>query len=831
MDFVETVEEFTRKGRQMNAEEVVRKLMYSRRPAHDQQRALLGQVNIARNRRNTTWLKKAAKEAEVLQFASSEWISENMYRIVSKRSSEASASSKHCTTDIRLKTEPTLERRVEDAATGDAEDAEKLIKDIEQHLLETSMPELDYRDELALDEQEPAVSGPVSDLTTKEVKKGTRQQLPKELQKPASSGSGDSRRPIHSRERVKRRSPRKGRKTSTESVSEAPTQKAAGQAPQVPADSGPECEYVRQFRRVAEQTGVVDAQSSKVPLKAMKKRVYTERSRSNCPLSWCTGDFRYPSAHAFVYYLPTGVDRDSTGREADKRRAEFVRYLAAWASGRKDAAPGCLLEFMARERLEKGNEDKQCGTWVCDVVKKVSKRLGIVAPNRLTLSPINSPVLVFHWALLLQVLRRMSRQEYNELQRRFSDPTRGQKLDQHLAPEDPVVQEEEQHPVLQDDEDLFEMLVVDEVGEEPLVASDLTICVTDEREVKLSSNASDVPKAKELMAVCSAQSEEAAIPGEETISGESMEIEACSTGIQVPGIVVEADSDGESRLVNPSRRNYIREGAVDSHFHLDRLCLKLGESEYDFSKVLSRLTPYAVEHRVCIGGAVANFCDPVNYPSVDEISSLRTQGVETSIGLHPKHAAHVSSRVLSGFQGLVGLPEVCAFGEVGLDHTVPAEEWATQHDVLYQVLQFLEPRHVLVLHCRSKVARETSELIASLIYQCAGVVPRDQKIHPHCFTGTVGDVNRWVQRFPNVCFGFTAMVGSFNEEQKEALRMLPSERLLLETDAPYFPLHGYSLSSPTFLGMTAQLVADIRGVTKADILTVTAQNAHRMYWS
>jgi hypothetical protein len=48
----------------------------------------------------------------------------------------------------------------------------------------------------------------------------------------------------------------------------------------------------------------------------------------------------------------------------------------------------------------------------------------------------------------------------------FSYPTRGPKLDQHLGPEDPVVQEEEQHPVLQDDEDLSEMLVVDKVGED-----------------------------------------------------------------------------------------------------------------------------------------------------------------------------------------------------------------------------------------------------------------------------------------------------------------------------------------------------------------------------
>ena len=54
---------------------MVKKLMLSGRPAVDQQRALLRQVGLARRRENTEWLKRAAREVEVLQFASSEWIS------------------------------------------------------------------------------------------------------------------------------------------------------------------------------------------------------------------------------------------------------------------------------------------------------------------------------------------------------------------------------------------------------------------------------------------------------------------------------------------------------------------------------------------------------------------------------------------------------------------------------------------------------------------------------------------------------------------------------------------------------------------------------------
>ena len=106
---------------------------------------------------------------------------------------------------------------------------------------------------------------------------------------------------------------------------------------------------------------------------------------------------------------------------------------------------------------------------------------------------------------------------------------------------------------------------------------------------------------------------------------------------------------------------------------MDRLCFKLGLSEYNFDQVLETMVPYSVEDHVTEG---------VNYPSLDQISYLRKQGVESSIGLHPKHASQVGSSVISKFHRLVGLSEVCDFGEVGLDHTVPYEEWAIQHDVL-----------------------------------------------------------------------------------------------------------------------------------------------------
>ncbi|KAH3690041.1 hypothetical protein DPMN_191788 [Dreissena polymorpha] len=51
----------------------------------------------------------------------------------------------------------------------------------------------------------------------------------------------------------------------------------------------------------------------------------------------------------------------------------------------------------------------------------------------------------------------------------------------------------------------------------------------------------------------------------------------------------------------------------------------------------------------------------------------------------------------------------------------------------------------------------------------------------------------------------------FSEGSKMALRRIDGGRLLLESDAPYFPAAGEELSSPSFIGVTAREVAKIRG--------------------
>ncbi|KAK3092520.1 hypothetical protein FSP39_003912 [Pinctada imbricata] len=111
------------------------------------------------------------------------------------------------------------------------------------------------------------------------------------------------------------------------------------------------------------------------------------------------------------------------------------------------------------------------------------------------------------------------------------------------------------------------------------------------------------------------------------------------------------------------------------------------------------------------------------------------------------------------------------------------------------------------------------------------VCRREQKIHVHCFTGLSQVVNDWLSDFPNTFFGVTAAVRRFDEEQKSGLRAIPRNRLLLETDAPYFPVGNVPYSTPAYLGDTAAFVAVYLNIGPCDLMQLTLRNAMTLYGS
>ena len=66
-------------------------------------------------------------------------------------------------------------------------------------------------------------------------------------------------------------------------------------------------------------------------------------------------------------------------------------------------------------------------------------------------------------------------------------------------------------------------------------------------------------------------------------------------------------------------------------------------------------------------------------------------------------------------------------------------------------------------------------------------IKSSHKIHLHCFTGSWEIAKKYLKSFPNLCIGVTALIThDYSSNVTELVRNIPIERLLLETDSPFF---------------------------------------------
>ena len=269
--------------------------------------------------------------------------------------------------------------------------------------------------------------------------------------------------------------------------------------------------------------------------------------------------------------------------------------------------------------------------------------------------------------------------------------------------------------------------------------------------------------------------------------------------------------------------------AVDSHFHLDRLGADAGFGHLPIHEALDS-SGVEEQKRVNLVAVVANFCDPDTFPTDKRLAEFPPEVIVTA-GVHPKHArrsSHYIQEAVSKLQHLLRNPRVVAVGECGLDHSVPDKDWPAQNKLLKLILPYIEPHHVVVIHCRGITGDDGLEAYC-LLRHLLGQLPQTQRFHLHSFMGNPMTVTAWMKAFPNTWFSFNRSVQNFNPEQIEALVSLDGDRILLETDAPYFRRGREKYSMPNQLYDVAEMVASHRGVDVGKILTDTKCNALALY--
>ncbi|XP_078320250.1 LOW QUALITY PROTEIN: 3'-5' RNA nuclease TATDN2-like [Crassostrea virginica] len=192
--------------------------------------------------------------------------------------------------------------------------------------------------------------------------------------------------------------------------------------------------------------------------------------------------------------------------------------------------------------------------------------------------------------------------------------------------------------------------------------------------------------------------------------------------------------------------------------------------------------------QVDVVGGILVYSKPRSYP---EVNFTIQSSWKVAICVHSEHYDTLTVKKKTMIlQQLLDHPKVVALGDCGLDRTINPSKWCRQEEVFVRLLKLLRIEQPPVLHFRgTKGDLYSSDVHGRYLMLMEDVCDPLQKIHVHCFMGRSDVVRTWLRKFPNTYFGVTVAVRVFDQKQLEGLQAILLNKLLLETDAPYFPLY------------------------------------------
>ena len=240
----------------------------------------------------------------------------------------------------------------------------------------------------------------------------------------------------------------------------------------------------------------------------------------------------------------------------------------------------------------------------------------------------------------------------------------------------------------------------------------------------------------------------------------------------------------------------------DSHTHLNA-----EQFENDIPETVQRAQELGVTEMAVVG---------FDTPTIEKSLELNQQyeGVYSIIGWHPTEADLIQK---------LTLPKVVALGEIGLDYHWMEDPKEVQDRVFRRQIAIAKEMNLPIsIHTREALEDTYKILKEEDIRDIGGIM--------HSFSGS----GEWAKRFLDLGMhvSFSGVV-SFKKalDVQEAATVVPMDKLLVETDAPYLapmPYRG-KRNEPGYTRYVVEKIAELRNLPWEEVARQTTENAHRLF--
>ncbi|MBO5395078.1 MAG: TatD family hydrolase [Clostridia bacterium] len=195
--------------------------------------------------------------------------------------------------------------------------------------------------------------------------------------------------------------------------------------------------------------------------------------------------------------------------------------------------------------------------------------------------------------------------------------------------------------------------------------------------------------------------------------------------------------------------------------------------------------------------------------------------VYASVGFYPENCMEFDCEAL---KEIAQNEKVVAIGEIGLQYTEGMPPKEEQIEVFEKQIKLAHELNLpIVIHCREAYG------------DCLEVLKRNQQFLKaggtlHCYCGSSEMAKEFIRLGLHISVGGVSTFKNA-DKIKKAVIDCPLERILLETDCPYLAPHPFrgKRNEPSLIPTIAENLATLKGISVEEVVSVTTQNARRLF--